>query len=118
MKTPTNIILNKAKNLLTVTFDDVDYPLSAEYLRVYSPSAEVRGHAPGQEVLQIDKEVVTIKEIRSVGNYAIVLVFSDGHDSGIYSWEHLYTLASNHGKLWRKYLANLKAAGHHHSLHK
>ncbi len=118
MKTPTNITLNKEKNLLTVTFDDINYPLSTEYLRVYSPSAEVRGHGPGQQVLQIAKEAVTVKEIRSVGNYAVVLVFSDGHDTGIYSWEYLYALASSHDKLWREYLANLKAAGHHHSLHK
>ena len=77
MKTPSNITLNKDKNLLTVTFDGVDYPMSSEYLRVYSPSAEVVGHGPGQETLQVDKENVTIKRIQPTGNYAIVLFFSD-----------------------------------------
>ena len=92
MHTPSNITLNKDKNLLTITFDSVDYPLTTEYLRVYSPSAEVVGHGPGQETLQVDKENITISRIEPTGNYAVILFFSDGHDSGIYSWSHLYKL--------------------------
>jgi DUF971 family protein len=117
MKTPTNITLNKNKTVLTITFDGVEYPLSSEYLRVHSPSAEVMGHGPGQEVLQIDKEGVTIKKIKPTGNYAVVLFFSDGHDSGIYSWSHLYNITNNKDNLWDKYLQKLKDAGHSHSQH-
>ncbi len=115
MQTPTNIKLDKSKTTLTITFDNTDYPLSAEYLRVYSPSAEVVGHGPGQEVLQTDKEGVTISRIEPTGNYAVVLFFSDGHDTGIYSWEHLYHIATNHDSLWADYLKKLKDAGHTHS---
>jgi DUF971 family protein len=114
MITPSNIILNKGKTLFTITFDGVDYPLTTEYLRVYSPSAEVVGHGPGQETLQVDKSGVTITRIEPTGNYAVILFFSDGHDSGIYSWSHLHHLATNHKDLWPEYLARLKAAGHSH----
>jgi DUF971 family protein len=114
MQTPTNITLNKEKTLLTITFDEIDYPLNAEYLRVYSPSAEVVGHGKGQETLQLNKENVTISRIKPVGNYAVVLFFSDEHDSGIYSWSHLHKLALNHDKLWHEYLQKLKDAGHAH----
>jgi DUF971 family protein len=117
MQTPSNITLNKTKTLLTLTFDGVDYPLSAEYLRVYSPSAEVVGHGPGQEVLQIDKESVTITRIEPTGNYAVVLFFSDGHDSGIYSWEHLLKLSLDKDALWGNYLKRLKEARHTHAEH-
>jgi len=112
---PSKINLNKAKTVLTVTFDDIDYDLSSEFLRVYSPSAEVVGHGPGQETLQLDKESVTITAIQPTGNYAVVLFFSDGHDTGIYSWSHLYNLAINHEKLWFEYLQKLKKVGHSHS---
>ncbi|ABL02303.1 protein of unknown function DUF971 [Candidatus Ruthia magnifica str. Cm (Calyptogena magnifica)] len=112
MQTPTNINLNKVKTLLTITFDKIDYPLSAEYLRVYSPSAEVVGHGKGQEILQLNKKNVTILRIQPTGNYAVILFFSDNHDSGIYSWSHLHKLALNHDKLWHKYLQRLKDAGH------
>ena len=115
MHTPSNITLNKDKNLLTLTFDDVEYPLSTEFLRVYSPSAEVVGHGPGQETLQLDKENVTIERIEPTGNYAIILFFSDGHDSGIYSWTHLHKLATDQQSLWATYLKRLKDAGHAHS---
>ena len=115
MQTPSNITLNKDKNLLTITFDGVDYKLSSEYLRVYSPSAEVVGHGPGQETLQVDKENVTITRIQPTGNYAVVLFFSDNHDSGIYSWSHLYKLATEQEILWSEYLQKLKSAGHTHS---
>jgi DUF971 family protein len=115
MQTPSNITLNKNKNILTLTFDGVEYPLSTELLRVYSPSAEVVGHGPGQEILQLDKENVKINSIEPTGNYAIILFFSDGHDSGIYSWEHLHKLATNKDTLWATYLKRLKEAGHSHS---
>jgi DUF971 family protein len=115
MQTPSNITLNKDKNLLTLTFDGVEYPLSTEFLRVYSPSAEVVGHGPGQETLQLDKENVTIERIEPTGNYAIILFFSDGHDSGIYSWTHLHKLATDQKSLWATYLNRLKDAGHAHS---
>lgn len=111
MKTPSNIVLNKAKTIFTITFDGVDYPLSAEFLRVNSPSAEVVGHGPGQEVLQVGKQNVTISNIKPTGNYAVVLSFSDGHDTGIYSWVHLNYLAVNYDGLWDKYLQKMEAAG-------
>jgi len=115
MTPPSKINLNKAKTVLTVTFDDIDYELTSEFLRVYSPSAEVVGHGPGQETLQVDKEGVTITNIQPTGNYAIVLFFSDGHDTGIYSWSHLYSLSINKEKLWIEYLRKLELAGHSHS---
>jgi len=117
MTPPSKINLNKAKTVLTVTFDDIDYDLSAEFLRVYSPSAEVVGHGPGQETLQVGKENVTISNIQPTGNYAIILFFSDGHDTGIYSWSHLRNLSENYDKLWDDYLNKLKIAGHTHSKH-
>lgn len=89
-----------------------EYSLSAEYLRVHSPSAEVRGHGPGQEVLQIGKEGVAIDAIEPVGNYAVRLCFDDGHDTGLYSWEELYRLGDGQEGLWQDYLARLEAAGH------
>jgi len=115
MTPPSKINLNKAKTVLTVTFDDIDFELTSEFLRVYSPSAEVVGHGPGQETLQVEKEGVTITNIQPTGNYAIVLIFSDGHDTGIYSWSHLHNLAINNKALWNDYLEKLKAAGHRHS---
>jgi len=114
MTPPSKINLNKARTVLKVTFDDIDYELSSEYLRVYSPSAEVVGHGPGQETLQVGKESVTITNIQPTGNYAIVLFFSDGHDTGIYSWSHLYKLAHNQKKLWAEYLKKLSNAGYSH----
>jgi len=116
MTPPSKINLNKSKTVLTVTFDDVDYDLSAEFLRVYSPSAEVVGHGPGQETLQVGKENVTIKKIEPVGNYAVVLFFSDGHDTGIYSWSHLYNLCKDQNNLWNIYLQKLEANGHSRSI--
>jgi len=115
MTPPSKINLNKAKTVLTVTFNDIDYELTSEFLRVYSPSAEVVGHGPGQETLQVGKENVTISNIQPTGNYAVVLFFSDGHDTGIYSWSHLYNLCQNNQKLWSQYLENLKQTGHKHS---
>jgi len=115
MTPPSKINLNKAKTILTVTFDDIDYELTSEFLRVYSPSAEVVGHGPGQETLQVGKEGVTITNIQPTGNYAVVLFFSDGHDTGIYSWSHLHKLAISKDQMWIEYLEKLKSEGHKHS---
>lgn len=111
-KQPISINLHKKSRLLSIAFDDgKSFDLSCEYLRVHSPSAEVMGHGPGQEVLQTGKENVTIEDVEPVGNYAIKLQFSDGHNTGLYTWEYLYDLGSNHDRYWRKYLEALKNAG-------
>lgn len=90
---------------------DEHYTLSCEFLRVCSPSAEVRGHGPGQETLQIGKVNVAITDIKPVGNYAVQLIFSDGHDTGLYSWEYLYELCKNQKEYWENYLRRLHEAG-------
>ncbi|HUU73670.1 MAG TPA: DUF971 domain-containing protein [Burkholderiales bacterium] len=109
---PTDIVLHQQSRVLEMAFDDGKrYRLSCEYLRVNSPSAEVRGHGAGQEVLQTGKREVTITAIEPVGNYAIKLVFSDGHDTGLYSWDYLYSLGSDHDTLWEGYLQRLEKAG-------
>lgn len=109
---PTDIKLHQASRLLEIKFDDhTECQLSCEFLRVYSPSAEVRGHGHGQEVLQIGKEDVNITAIEPVGNYAVKLVFSDDHDTGLYSWDYLYDLARNYEALWLEYLGKLSVAG-------
>ena len=87
------------------------FELSFEFLRVYSPSAEVRGHGPGQEVLQIGKKEVEISHIEPVGSYAVQLAFSDGHDSGIYSWDYFYNLGENQDAMWKHYLQRMQEAG-------
>ena len=118
--TPTEIKLHKLSAILEIHFDDGSiYELPAEYLRVYSQSAEVVGHGPGQETLQTGKEDVSITDIRPIGNYAVALSFSDGHDSGIYSWDLLYTLGADFPLLWSNYLDELKAYGinRHSPLH-
>lgn len=110
---PTDIKLHQKSRILEIEFEDGKrFELPCEYLRVYSPSAEVRGHGPGQEVLQIGKENVNIEHIDPVGNYAIALHFDDGHNSGIYSWETLYDLGENREKYWADYLRRLEEAGH------
>ena len=110
---PTEITLQQRARVLVVVFDDgLHAELPCELLRVYSPSAEVRGHGPGQGVLQTGKEEVNISAIESVGNYAIKLVFDDGHHTGIYSWDYLHDLGANRERYWQDYLAALKAAGH------
>ena len=103
MTPPTNITLSKNKKLLTVSFEESDFALSSEYLRVYSPSAEVRGHGPGQETLQLNKQDVTIASLVPMGNYAIAIHFSDGHTTGIYSWSYLYHLGNDKNELWNNY---------------
>ncbi|HUQ29844.1 MAG TPA: DUF971 domain-containing protein [Usitatibacter sp.] len=109
---PTDITLHQQSNMLDVTFEDGSrYSMPVEYLRVYSPSAEVRGHGPGQEVLQAGKRNVSVKAIEPVGMYAIKLVFSDGHDTGIYSWDYLHELGTKYDTNWRTYLARLEHAG-------
>ncbi|MGD0962116.1 MAG: DUF971 domain-containing protein [Methylomonas sp.] len=109
---PTEIKLHKVSNILELRFDDGSiFKLTPEYLRVYTQSAEAVGHGPNEGVLQVDKQNVTITDIRPVGNYAIALTFSDGHDSGIYSWDLLYKLGAEYPQLWSNYLDNLKAAG-------
>lgn len=109
---PIDIRLHQASRLLEIKFDNnTECQLSCEFLRVYSPSAEVRGHGHGQEVLQVDKEDVNITAIEPVGNYAVRLTFSDGHNTGLYSWDYLYELAANYEALWLEYLGKLSAAG-------
>ena len=109
---PTEIKLHQKSRLLEIAFDDGSrFSLPCEYLRVFSPSAEVRGHGPGQEVLQVGKRDVEIKEIEPVGNYAVKLGFSDGHDTGLYSWEYLHELGEKQESSWKSYLARLEQAG-------
>jgi len=112
---PTALTLHKASRALEISFDDLgSVSLSCEFLRVHSPSAEVRGHGQGQEVLQTGMRTIEITAIEPVGNYAIRPVFSDGHDSGIYSWDFLHSLCTEHEQLWQTYLKRLEAAGFTH----
>ena len=109
---PTEIKLHQKSRILEIAFDDGQrFSLPCEYLRVFSPSAEVRGHGPGQEVLQVGKRDVEIKEIEPVGNYAVKLGFSDGHDTGLYSWEYLHELGEKQESSWKSYLKRLEEAG-------
>ena len=111
---PVEIKLHQKSRLLEIGFDNGQtFQLPCEYLRVYSPSAEVRGHGPGQEVLQEGKKDVSITAIEPVGNYAIKLVFSDGHDTGLYSWDYLLYLGEQQPRLWQRYLERLAVAGLH-----
>ena len=110
---PTEIKLHQVSRMLEISFDDGSvFKLPYEYLRVYTPSAEAVGHGPGQEVLQLGKEDVTIKEIKPMGHYGIAPVFSDGHSTGIYTWDLLYKLGAEYPALWKSYLHNLEIAGH------
>jgi len=112
--TPTEITLHQKSRVLEVAFSDgTRFELPFELLRVYSPSAEVRGHGPGQEVLQTGKMEIEIVALEPVGSYAVQPKFSDGHATGIYSWEYLHELGSNRAGLWQAYLDRLKAAGGH-----
>jgi DUF971 family protein len=109
---PIEIKLHQKSRVMEIAFSDGHgFRLPYEYLRVYSPSAEVRGHGPGQEVLQIGKREVEIRALEPVGSYAVQPVFSDGHSTGIYSWDYLYELGQNQQKRWAEYLAKLEAAG-------
>ena len=110
---PTKINYHQKSRILDVAFDEgSEFSFSSEFLRVFSPSAEVRGHGEGQETLQLNKENVAINDIEPVGNYAIKLVFSDKHDSGLYSWDLLYDYGNNQDALWESYLGKLEEAGH------
>ena len=110
---PTEINLHKVSRVLELSFEDGSrFELPVEYLRVYSPSAEVQGHSPGQEVLQVGKQDVNIDKIEPIGHYAVKLVFDDNHDSGIYSWDYLYELGETYEDRWQHYLQRLEEAGH------
>jgi len=109
---PTAITLHQASRVLEITFSDGKiFRLPCEFLRVYSPSAEVRGHGPGQEVLQAGKKDVEILNVEPVGNYAVQLSFSDGHDTGLYSWDLLYEYGVKQDTMWSSYLQRLEQAG-------
>ncbi len=110
--TPSEIKFHQKSKLLEIIFDDnTECMLSTEFLRVHSPSAEVQGHSPEQAVLQVGKENVSINKIEPVGNYAIKIFFSDGHDTGLYSWQYLHMLAKNYQELWTEYIGKLDASG-------
>lgn len=109
---PTEIKLHQKSRVLEIAFaDGAAFRLPCEFLRVYSPSAEVRGHGPGQEVLQVGKKSVEITRVEPVGSYAVQLTFSDGHDTGIYSWELLYDYGRRQDEMWRHYLKRMDEAG-------
>ena len=110
---PTEIKLHQKRRMLEIAFSDGSrFELPCEYLRVYSPSAEVRGHGPGEEVLQLGKEDVNIEKIEQVGTYAIQPHFDDGHNTGIYTWDTLYDLGKNYVDYWQRYLDRLEEAGY------
>ncbi|MCL4144253.1 UNVERIFIED_CONTAM: hypothetical protein GTU68_054223 [Idotea baltica] len=109
---PSNIILHKQSKSLELVYDDTSYFLPAEYLRVSSPSAEVQGHGAGQEVLQVHKEHVGIKQLEPIGQYALKIVFDDGHDSGLFTWDYLRKLSFEQTELWQHYLDLLEKAGY------
>ncbi len=112
MITPTEITLHQQSRLLEIAFDDgARYKLPFEFLRVYSPSAEVRGHGPGQETLQVGKRNVMLTDIEPAGSYAIKLTFDDGHDTGLYTWEYLHELGKYQDAMWHDYLTKMEAAG-------
>ena len=109
---PSEIKLHQRSRAMEIAFGDGQvFRLPYEFLRVYSPSAEVRGHGPGQEVLQTGKQDVEIRALEPVGSYAVQPSFSDGHSTGIYSWDYLYHLGKNQDRMWKDYLAKLEAAG-------
>lgn len=109
---PTDIKLRTRSRVLEITFDDGErHELPFEYLRVYSPSAEVRGHGPGQETLQVGKHEVGVKAVETVGNYALRIVFDDGHDTGLYTWGYLQELGRTRAEKWQRYLDRLAKLG-------
>ena len=112
MTNPTEITLHQQSRQLEIAFDDgAHYRLPFEFLRVYSPSAEVRGHGAGQETLQVGKQNVNVLNIEPMGSYAIKIIFDDGHDSGLYSWDYLHELGKYQDAMWHDYLCKLEAAG-------
>lgn len=109
---PTDLVVHQSTRQLEITFSDASsFKIPFELLRVYSPSAEVQGHGPGQEVLQTGKREVGVVGLEPVGNYGVKPVFSDGHDSGIFTWEYLYHLGSNESRLWNEYEERLHREG-------
>jgi DUF971 family protein len=109
---PQGLTVHGQSRVLEVSFaDGAQFRIPFELMRVYSPSAEVQGHGPGQEVLQSGKRLIELAELEPVGNYAVQPTFSDGHSSGIFSWDYLYFLGSQQDKLWADYIARLQAAG-------
>jgi DUF971 family protein len=109
---PTEITVHQKSLLVQISFSNgKTFQLPFEFLRVYSPSAEVRGHGAGQEVLQVGKRGVAVTEVHPVGTYAVRFTFSDEHDTGIYSWDYLYSIGTNHEELWQRYLKRLEEAG-------
>ena len=112
MPNPTELTVHQKSRLFEVAFDDGSaFSIPFELMRVYSPSAEVKGHGPGQETLQVGKREVGITGVEPVGNYAVKPLFTDGHESGIFTWDYLYKLGSEHAALWQDYLDRLHAAG-------
>ncbi len=110
--TPTALTVHSQSRILEIAFSDgAQFNIPFELMRIYSPSAEVQGHGPGQEVLQTGKRDINVVELEPVGNYAVKPVFSDGHDSGLFSWDYLYFLGSEQDRLWSDYTARLAAAG-------
>jgi DUF971 family protein len=113
MTTPTELKLRNKSRVLEISFDDgARFELDFEYLRVYSPSAEVRGHGPGQERLQTGKETVSVTKLEPVGHYAVRLFFDDGHNTGLYNWSYLRELGERREEKWQDYLDRLEAAGY------
>jgi DUF971 family protein len=109
---PSEIKLHQKSRLLELSYENGEhYTLDFEYLRVFTPSAEARGHGPGQETLQTGKRNVNVERIEPVGSYAVRLVFSDGHDSGLYSWDLLHNLGKHHDELWADYLKQIEGQG-------
>jgi len=109
---PSEIKLHQKSRLLELSYENGEhYTLDFEYLRVFTPSAEARGHGPGQETLQTGKRNVNVERIEPVGSYAVRLVFSDGHDSGLYSWDLLHNLGKHHDELWAEYLKQIEGQG-------
>ena len=112
MPIPTELTVHQKSRLFEVAFDDGSaFSIPFELMRVYSPSAEVKGHGPGQETLQVGKRDVGIKGVEPVGNYAVKPLFTDGHESGIFTWDYLYKLGNEHAALWQDYMARLHLAG-------
>lgn len=112
MTLPTEITLHQKSRVLEIAFNDgARYSLPFEFLRVHSPSAEVRGHGEGQEILQVGKKNVSLTEVTPVGSYALKLTFDDGHDSGLYTWDYLHELGQNQDAMWHDYLKQMDAAG-------
>jgi DUF971 family protein len=110
--TPTALTVHSQSRILEIAFSDgAEFRIPFELMRVYSPSAEVQGHGPGQEILQTGKREVNVVELEPIGNYAVKPVFSDGHESGIFSWDYLYKLGTDQAQLWDEYQRRLQAAG-------